>query len=84
MTKTETRRVNTRDAKVDGGIAYLEIPQLGKLLPTIVQPADEGLLVHVGIQVGTNIAALSEALVADITGERLFTRVTALVSLLRA
>jgi hypothetical protein len=62
-------------------VLYLEIPQLGKLLATVVQTADEGLCIQVSILVGMNIATLSEALVADLTGERFLARVTTFMSL---
>jgi hypothetical protein len=82
VTKRETKHVNTLNAgQVEGLVSYLEIPQLGKLLATVVQTADEGLCIVVSILVGTNIATLSEALVADLTGERFLARVTTFMSL---
>lgn len=61
--------------------SHLQIPQLGKLLPTVVQEAGKWLGVLVGDLVGTDVAALGESLLADITREGLFPCMASLMGL---
>lgn len=66
---------------ISGGGAYLEISQLRELLPAVVQQAGKRLRVLVGNFVRADVAALGEALLADITGEGLFAGMAALMGL---
>jgi hypothetical protein len=54
---------------------------LGELLAAVVQQAGEGLCLEVGDLVGADVAALGEALVADVAFEGFFACVSALMSL---
>jgi hypothetical protein len=66
---------------ISGGGSYLEVSQLRELLPAVVQQAGERLRVLVGDFVRADVAALGEALLADITGEGLFAGMAALMGL---
>lgn len=60
---------------------HLQIPELGELLATFVQEAGEWFSMQMGDLVGADIAPLSEAFVADITGKWLLAGVTTLMGL---
>lgn len=62
-------------------LSHLQISQLGKLLPTIVQEAGKWLRVLVSDLVGADVAALGESLLANITREWLFPGMASLVGL---
>lgn len=61
--------------------SYLQVTELGKLLATLIQQTGEWFGMQMGDLVGTDIAALSKALVADVTRKWLFTGVPTLMGL---
>lgn len=60
---------------------YLEIAQLGEFLAAVVEETGEGFCLEVGDLVGADVAALGEALVADVAFEGFFAGVSALMGL---
>jgi hypothetical protein len=64
-----------------GGKSYLEVSELGELLPTLLQLAGVWFRSIMDDFVGTNVALLSKAFPADIALIWSFAGVTALVCL---
>jgi hypothetical protein len=62
-------------------IAYLEVSQLGKLLPTIIQSAGERLDLLVNNLVCTNIATLRKCFAADVAAIRALSSMAPLMRL---
>lgn len=62
-------------------LAYLEVSELREHLATAVEFASKWLCARVGVHVLAHVAALRKRLAAQITMERLFASVTALVGL---
>lgn len=56
---------------------------MGELLAAVVQEAGEGFCLEVGDLVGADVAALGEALMADVAFKGLFACVAALMGLYR-
>lgn len=58
--------VITQPAQPGGMVPYLEVPELGEVLPTIVQKTSKRLSLLMGDFMRTNIAPLSKSLVANV------------------
>lgn len=61
---------------------YLEIAELGELLPALVQKTGKRFDVFVGDLVRAHIASLGEPLWTDVAGERLFPCMATLMGLM--